>query len=215
MIFYFFVECLYILVIFKVNNVISLRNNKISSIENPVSILSELGEYSVNLKITELQKKINFCSSLLLQANNELVSARLKLAKKKSNSCDDNNTQEELVDELSKRVQEIGFACNDFLDLLLLKRIYCFNKMTLEDEIRTEIKVKEKIDNIVSNMIIKEDNAPFIRSLIYKAKCHVFQANEHCKLLTSKLLFYMAVTPKETVENFENFKLVDREVSTK
>lgn len=205
-----FVKCFYILVHFKVNYVISLRNNKFSSIENSVSFLSELGEYSVDLKTIELQKKINFCSSLLVQANNELVSARLKLAKKESKSTsNDNNTKENLLDEISTKIQEISSACNGFLDLLLLKRICCFNKITLEDNIKTETDVKEKIYNIVSNMVITENNAPFIRSLIYKTKCHNFLANEHCKLLTSKLFFYMAVTPKEVIENLENIILVD------
>ncbi|KAH8584995.1 uncharacterized protein ELE39_000946 [Cryptosporidium sp. chipmunk genotype I] len=210
MTFNIFVEYFYILVIIKVNYVISLRSNKFSSIKSPISILSELGEYSVNLKIIELQKKVDFCSSSLSKVNNELISARLRIAEK-SKENNNHKNEEELIAKLTKKVREIGLECNSFVDLLLLKRINCFNQVALDDDVKTETNVKEKINNIVNNLVITENNAPFIRSLIYKVKCHSFSTNEHCKLLTSKLFFYMAVTPKEIIENFENIKLVDTE----
>ncbi|KAK9173419.1 hypothetical protein CmeUKMEL1_02655 [Cryptosporidium meleagridis] len=210
MAFNIFVEYLYILVILKVNYVISIRNNKSSSNKNPTSIL-ELGEYSVDLKIIELQKKVDLCSSLLSKTNNELISARLRIAGKQSNSqeTDNNKSEEEIIDELTKQIEEINQECDSFVNLLLLKRIYRFSEITLDENIKTEIQVKEKINNIIRNLVITENNAPFIRSLIYKAKCNNFLINEHCKLLTSKLLFYMAITPKEIIEDFENVQLVD------
>ncbi|XP_666344.1 hypothetical protein [Cryptosporidium hominis TU502] len=215
MAFNIFVEYLYILVIFKVNYVISIRNNKSSSNKNPTSILNKLGEYSVDLKFIELQKKVDLCSSSLSKTNNELISARLRIAGKQSNSqeIDNNKSEEEIIDELTKKIQEINQECNSFVDLLLLKRIYRFSQISLDENINTEIQVKEKINNVIRNLVITENNAPFIRSLINKAKCNNFSINEHCKLLTSKLLYYMAITPKEIIENFENVQLVDTELA--
>lgn len=211
MTFHIFVECFCIIVIFRINCVISIRNNKLSSIECPKPIINELGEYSVDLDIVELQKRIDLCSSLISQATNELISAKLQLAQveaapKKNKK---GNDLKEKIDELSKKVKGIGLECNKFVDLILLKRIYCFNGDSLDNNIKLETQVKEKIDDIVDRIVVTENNASFIRSLTAKTKCSNFSESNNCKLLTSKLLFYMAITPKEVIENFENIKLED------
>lgn len=211
MIFHIFVECFCIIVIFRVNGVISLRNSKLSSIESREPNINELGEYYVDLDFVELQKRIELCSSLIFKATSKLISAKSNLAKKRGASIKNgkNNNLKEQIDGLSKEVQEANQRCNKFVDLLLLKRIYSFNEDSFDENIKLETQVKEKISEIVDKMVITEHNASFIRSLISKTKCNNFPTNDNCKLLTSKLLFYLAVTPREVVENFENVKLVD------
>ncbi|KAJ1609093.1 hypothetical protein OJ253_1685 [Cryptosporidium canis] len=206
MVFNIFLEYFWIIVACKANRVISIRSNSVSEIESPDSISKELGECSIQLGFSELQKKIDVCSSLIFQANNELMTAKSKLSKKSTEPKDN-----EKVEELTRRVEKINLECNKFVDLLLLKRIYRFDGISVTDVIKDVSQVEEKLDEMVKRFVITERNAAFIRSLISKTKCNNFRTNEHCKILTGKLLYYMAVTPKEVVENFENVKITNKD----
>ncbi|KAF7459125.1 putative integral membrane protein [Cryptosporidium felis] len=185
-----------------------MKSSRFSSIDCHLDVENQIGEYSVDLKFTEIQDKLQKCSSWTDQMNSDLI-AKMSEASEEKSSNKVNEESYPSVSELRDKIEILQLYCNKFMDLLLLKRINCFNNTDLNDEIRDEAQVKTRLNEIVKNIVISTENASFIRSLIIKSKCYNFLKNENCKILTSKLMFYLAITPKEVIEEFENFQLAD------
>ncbi|KAK6589636.1 hypothetical protein RS030_1100 [Cryptosporidium xiaoi] len=169
--------------------------------------LREIGEYSYFLTAIELQKKIIKCSKLIERNKSRIIEIRVNSKKK-------GTTQEIKVLNYEKAMcidnnKRANMYCNMFINLLLYKRIKNFYNEEIDSIPKNEDNIGSEMEKIARDLVINEENAAFIRSLVQKTKCESFQENVPCKLLTNKLMNYMAMTPSEIVQEFENVVIED------
>ncbi|KAH8741969.1 hypothetical protein FG386_002344 [Cryptosporidium ryanae] len=167
----------------------------------------KIGNYSYFLTTLELQKKIRKCSSLIEENKKKIAEIRMGSNEKKT-SQEKKKLNLERAMYIDNNIK-INMYCNMFINLLLYKRIKMFYSEKIDPDPKSEYEIELEMSEVANNFVINEENAAFIRSLVQKTMCESFQESIACKLLTNKLMNYMAVTPCEIVQEFEDFIIED------